>query len=149
MVWKSNTWLGNNIGRPQSTWPIMGKHYILTSGHVPKQVLEVMVCSPWRQCWFMCQWCKRNCPQYSTMELVLSQHESKIYSLSVFLHDCRKKNHPFMAKQWLIDWTCFKRIIMCRLNRMHWKRLESSPAGAYGLCSQWGKWWSEFHSCNQ
>ena len=38
---------------------------------------------------------------------------------------------------------------MCRLNRMHWKRLESSPVGGYGLCSQWGQWWSEFHSCNQ
>ena len=55
----------------------MGKHYMLTSGHVPKQVLEVMVCSPWRQCWFMCHWCKINCPQYSTMELVLSHHESR------------------------------------------------------------------------
>ena len=55
----------------------MGKHYILTSGHVPTQVLEVMVCSPWRQCWFMCHLCKRNCPQYSTMQLVLSHHESR------------------------------------------------------------------------
>ena len=55
----------------------MGKHNILTSGHAPKQVLGVMVCSPWRQCWFMCHWCKRNCPQYSIMELVLSHHESR------------------------------------------------------------------------
>ena len=55
----------------------MGKHRIRISGHAPKQVLEVMVCSPWRQCWFMYHWCKRNCPQYNTMELVLCHHESR------------------------------------------------------------------------
>ena len=35
----------------------------------------------------------------SAMGLVLSHHEGSIYSLSVFLHDCREKNHPFKTKQ--------------------------------------------------
>ena len=42
--------------------------------------------------------------------------------------------------------TCFKKFI-CRLNRMQWKSIDSSSAGGYGLCVQWGKCWFEFHSC--
>ena len=34
----------------------------------------------------------------STMELVLSHHNGQMYLLSVFLHDCREKNHPFKTK---------------------------------------------------
>ena len=32
----------------------------------------------------------------------------QMFLLSVFLHDCRKKNHPFMTKQWPAGWTYFK-----------------------------------------
>ena len=38
-----------------------------------------------------------------------------------------------MTKQWPAGWTCFKKIIICRLNRMDWKRIDSSSAGGMGF----------------
>ena len=103
------------------------------------------LCSPWRQCWFMCHWCKRNCLcQYIGTCSVPPQQQ--MYSFSVFLRDCRKNNHPFITKQLPTGWTCMKNY-HCKLNRMHWKRIDSFSAGGYGLCLQWWKCWFEFHSC--
>ena len=93
----------------------------------------------------MCHRCKRICLRQYNGTCSVPPRE-QMYSLSVFLHDWRKKNHPFMTKQLPAGWTCFKKII-CIFNRMHWKRIDNSSAGAYGLCLQWGQCWCEFRSC--
>ena len=76
----------------------------------------------------MCHWHKRSClHQYN------GTPREQMYSLSVFLHDCRKKNYTSTTKQSTAGWTCLKKCIICRPNRMHWKIIYSSSAGGYGL----------------
>ena len=92
-----------------------------------------------------CLWCKRIFPHKYNGTCFVPPRE-QMCSLSVFLHDYRKKNNPFMTKQWPAGWTCFKRIIKYGLNWMHWNWIDSSSAGGYELCLQWGQCWFEFHS---
>ena len=61
-----------------------------------------------KQYWLMCHWCKSICRhQYNGTWSVPPREQ--MFSLSVFLHTFRKKNHPFMTKQWPADWICFKK----------------------------------------
>ena len=102
------------------------------------------LCSPWRQCWFMRHWCKRNCLEPVQLNL-FSTTGADVFVINI--PTCL--NHPFMTKRWPAGWTCFKRIIICRLNRMHWKRVDSSSVGGYGLCLQWRQCWFELHPCKR
>ena len=96
----------------------------------------------------MFKWCKRNCPSsYNGTCSAPPRELTGVYSLSVFPRDCRKKKHIFMTQQWLTGGTLLKRIITCRLklSTMHWRRIDNSSSGHYGLCLQWGKCWFVFH----
>ena len=54
----------------------MRKHHILSSVHAPKTGAgDYGLCSPWRQYWCMCHWCK--IAYTSTTKLVLSHHEGR------------------------------------------------------------------------
>ena len=79
--------------------PIIGKHNILTIVHAPKTGAGCYgLCWTWRLYWFMCHWCKRSClHQYKGTCSVPPR--GQMYSLSVFVHDCREKNHLFKTKQ--------------------------------------------------
>ena len=66
------------------------------------------LCSPRTQCWFICHWCKIICLRQYNGTCSVPPRE-QMYSLSVFLHDWRKKNHPFMTKQLPAGWTCLKK----------------------------------------
>ena len=71
----------------------MGKHPILTRVHVPKQVPDFMGFAH----------------HENSADLCATDVKEQMHSPSVFLHDWRKKNHPFMTKQLPAGWTCLKK----------------------------------------
>ena len=87
------------------------------------------LCSPWKQCWFMCHWCKRA--------------DAFAISIPTWL----KKEEPPLYDQTIAGRLNLFKEIICRLNRMHWKRIDNSSVGGYGLCLQWRQCWFEFRSC--
>ena len=103
------------------------------------------LCSPWEQCWIMCHWYKINyLHQYNGTCSVPSREQ--MCSLSVFLHDCRKKNHRFMTKK-LRQAELVKKISYADSTERTENELIALLLEAMGFGLQCGQCWFEFHSC--
>ena len=75
----------------------MGKCHIFISVHAQKT--EIMgFCSPWRRCWFMCQWHKRNCLHHYNGTCVPPREQ--MYLLSVFLHVVERRTIPLWPNKY-------------------------------------------------
>ena len=104
------------------------------------------LCSPWRQCWSMCHWYKRNyLHQYNGT--CSDPKREEMCLLSVFLHACRKKNHPFMTNKLPTGWTFEITISYADSTERIETELIALLLEAIGFGLQCGQCWFEFHSC--
>ena len=92
----------------------------------PKQVLEVMGFAKHEDSTGLCATGVKVIAYTSTMELLLSHHKGRCICYKYFYMIVERRTIPLRPNN-----NRQAKIIICKLNRMNWKRIGSSSAGGY------------------